>query len=167
MEYKTSRLHIRPLDLQDADDVTALLTDGQVGKTYMLPEFHSREEALPLFHRLVALSRDTARYVAGIYYEDHFIGILNETDKENYDIEVGYALLPAYHNRGFATEALVGAIEYLRGCGFSRILAGAFSENAASLRVMEKAGMVRIDKTDAIDYRGHVHTCIYYASCHS
>ena len=87
--------------------------------------------------------------------------------KENYDIEVGYALLPAYHNRGFATEALVGAIEYLRGCGFSRILAGAFAENAASLRVMEKAGMVRIDKTDAIDYRGHMHTCIYYASCHS
>lgn len=164
MEYKTPRLHIKPLSENDSAAVVALLTDATVGKTYMLPEFRSSEEALPLFHRLMALSRDTGRYVAGIYKDGAFIGLLNETGKENREIEVGYALLPAYHNQGFATEALTGAIAFLHGCGFSCVLAGAFTENFASARVMEKAGMQRIDKTDKIEYRGVLHTCVYYAS---
>ena len=164
MEYKTSRLHIRPLREADAEAVIDLLTNAQVAQTYMLPDFGCREEAYPLFQRLLALSRDTGRYVAGIYLEDRFIGLLNETDKESSEIEVGYALLPAFHNRGFATEALTGAIAYLHGCGFSRVLAGAFAENPASIRVMQKAGMAPIEKTDAVEYRGSLHTCIYYAS---
>jgi hypothetical protein len=31
---------------------------------------------------------------------------------------------------------------------------------------MEKSGMTRMDKIDEIDYRGKVHTCIYYAKKH-
>ena len=164
MEYKTARLHIRPLSAKDADAATALLTDPLVAKTYMLPEFRCEEEAFALFQRLVALSRDADRYVAGIYYQEQFIGLINETDKEHSEIEVGYALLPAYHNRGFATEALVGAIAHLHSIGFSCVLTGAFAENLASLRVMAKAGMTPIEKTDTIEYRGIVHKCIYYAS---
>lgn len=164
MEFKTKRLHIKPLCPEDAKAVISLLTDAQVGKTYMIPVFHTQEEAFPLFQRLMALSQDTGRYVAGIYWEGHFIGLLNETDREDHGIEVGYALLPAYYNRGFATEALTGAIDYLHGCGFSCVLAGAFAENPASMRVMEKAGMQRTEKTDSVEYRGSLHKCIYYAS---
>ena len=47
--------------------------------------------------------------------------------------------------------------------GFETVLAGAFVENAASMRVMEKSGMTRQDYTDEIEYRGVTHTCIYYA----
>ena len=40
---------------------------------------------------------------------------------------------------------------------------GAFSENTASIRVMEKAGMVREDFTEDIEYRGIMHHCVYYS----
>jgi len=75
---------------------------------------------------------------------------------------MGYAYLPAYYNRGYATEAFSGAIDYLLSHGFTTVLAGAFSENPASLRVMEKCGMIKQDFTDEIDYRGVTHTCVYY-----
>ena len=163
MHITTPRLRIKPISLADREAVLDLLTDETVGKTYMLPEYGSREEAIPLVHRLVALSEDESRYVAGIYWEDRFIGMMNETEIKDKQIEMGYALLPAYYNRGFATEAFKGVIDHLFSCGFETVVAGAFSNNTASLRVMEKCGMMKQDNTDEIAYRGTTHTCIYYA----
>lgn len=164
MQFTTDRLEIKPMSLEDKEEILDLLTDATVAKTYMLPAFQSREEAQPLFLRLVELCRKEDRYVAGIYLEGKFIGMMNETERKDGKIEMGYAYLPAYYNRGYATEAFRAAIAYLLSQGFSRVLAGAFEENAASLRVMEKCGMVRQDYTDQIEYRGKTYTCIYYAA---
>lgn len=163
MEFKTNRLEVGPMTTADKEAILDLLTDETVGKTYMLPEYQTRLEAEPLFRRLVELSRDENRYVAGIYLDGKFIGMMNETEIEEKQIEMGYALLPANYNHGYATEAFLGAIHYLFAHGFGTVLAGAFSENAASLRVMEKCGMVRQPQTDEIHYRGMTHTCVYYA----
>ena len=55
---------------------------------------------------------------------------------------IGWLVDPAYAGRGLATE---GAAELLRLCfdelGLRRVTAGAFADNAASVRVMEKIGM--------------------------
>ncbi len=163
MKFKTNRLEIKEITLTDREEVLDLLTDRIVSKTYMLPEYTCREAAEPLFLRLVEMSSDPARFVAGVYLNGRFIGMMNETEIKDKQIEMGYAYLPAYHNCGYATEAFRGAIEYLLNYGFDAVLAGAFAENPASLRVMEKCGMTRQDFTDTIDYRGITHTCIYYA----
>ena len=163
MKFQTNRLQIKPITPADREYVLDLLTDETVGKTYMLPEYQNREEAEPLFSRLVELSADGSRYVAGVYLQDRFIGMMNAVEIKETRVEMGYAFLPAYYNRGYATESFQGAINYLFGCGFTTVLAGAFSENTASMRVMEKCGMTRQDYTDTIDYRGVTHTCIYYA----
>lgn len=163
MQFKTNRLEVRPMTLEDWEAILDLLTDETVGRTYMLPDYKSKEEAEPLFRRLVALSQDESRYVAGIYLDGCFIGMMNETEIKDRQIEMGYALLPAYYNCGYATESFTGAITYLLSHGFETVAAGAFAENTASLRVMEKCGMVRRSQTDEIEYRGAVHTCVYYA----
>lgn len=163
MKFKTNRLEIKNITLEDKEFVLDLLTDETVGKTYMLPEYKNRQEAEPLFLRLVELSGNPERYVAGIYLDGRFIGMMNETEIKDKKIEMGYAYLPAYYNRGYATEAFQGAIDYLFSHGFETVLAGAFAENPASLRVMEKCGMTRQAYTDTVDYRGINHTCIYYA----
>lgn len=129
----------------------------------MLPEYKNREEAEPLFQRLVALSEDASRYVAGVYLDGAFIGMMNETEIKGKQIEMGYAFLPAFYNRGYATESFTGAIAYLLSHGFENVLTGAFSGNVASIRVMEKCGMTRQTYTDEIEYRGITHTCVYYA----
>lgn len=164
MRFNTTRLEIRPIGQADREAVLDLLTDKTVAKTYMLPDYQSRIEAEPLFQRLVLLSGDESRYVAGVYLDGAFIGMMNDVEIKGTQIEMGYAYLPAYYNRGYATEAFRGAISYLLDHGFTTVVAGAFSENPASLRVMEKCGMVKQDYTDEIEYRGNTHTCIYYAA---
>ena len=164
MRFNTTRLEIRPIGQADREAVLDLLTDKTVAKTYMLPDYQSRIEAEPLFQRLVLLSGDESRYVAGVYLDGAFFGMMNDVEIKGTQIEMGYAYLPAYYNRGYATEAFRGAISYLLDHGFTTVVAGAFSENPASLRVMEKCGMVKQDYTDEIEYRGNTHTCIYYAA---
>lgn len=163
MYFKTNRLEIKPMSPGDKEAILDLLTNEIVGKTYMLPEFAAREKAEPLFQRLVDLSKDESRYVAGIYLDGQFIGMMNDVERKGKQVEMGYAYLPAYYNRGYATEAFRGAIDYLLAHGFETVVAGAFSQNIASMRVMEKSGMTKQDYTDEIEYRGITYTCIYYA----
>ena len=57
---------------------------------------------------------------------------------------------------------LTEVIKELFAMGFTVVKAGAFEENPASMRVMEKSGMHRIQQEDTIEYRGKVHRCINY-----
>ena len=164
MYFKTEHLEIKPISPEDKEQVLDLLTSEIVARTYMLPDYKARSSAEPLFQRLMLLSRDESRYVAGVYLDGQFIGMMNDVEIKGKQIEMGYAYLPAYYNQGYATEAFRGAIRYLLDHGFETVVAGAFSGNCASLRVMEKCGMIRQDYTDQIEYRGITHTCIYYAA---
>lgn len=163
VNFRTQRLEVKCLSTQDREAVIDLLTDDQVKKFYMLPDFSSREEAVPLFERLRQLSVGEDRLVAGIFLDGVFIGIMNEVEIKDKRIELGYALLPKFHNRGYCTEALTGAIQYLFDRGFEEVVAGAFEGNEASFRVMVKSGMQKQEYQDEIEYRGKVHRCVYYA----
>lgn len=164
MYFETGELTVKPLSDLDRDAMVELFTDEIVKQFYMVPDFADRAQAVALFERIRELSEQEERYVAGIYLEERCIGILNATDIREDTIELGYAILPAHHNRGYCTAVLTGAIAYLFDRGFRRVLAGAFEENLASLRVMEKSGMERISLTEEITYRGKTHHCVYYAA---
>ena len=69
---------------------------------------------------------------------------------------------PDCHNRGYMTRALKAAIEELFALNYRKVVCGAFEGNKASQRVMEKAGMTKIDFTEIIAYRGKQHLCVYY-----
>lgn len=162
-ELKTERLRLAALRPQDAPALIALLTDPFVTETYMVPPLETTEAKERLFQRLKQLSEDPERFVWGVFLGDTLIGLLNETDRQGREIELGYAIAPAHRNRGYASEAMRAAIKELLGLGFSAVRAGAFIENKASMRVMEKCGMHRTDETETITYRGADHTCRYYA----
>lgn len=162
MQYRTKRLEVRPFRESDREDMIAVLTDPQVAKTYMLPEFETPEQAGTRFLRLLELSHTPGRYVAGICLDGRCIGFMNDVEKTEDRIEMGYALLPACWDRGYMTEAFGGAIEYLLRSGFRQVIAGAFEENPASIRVMVKCGMTLLEQEDQIEYRGKVHRCVYY-----
>ena len=163
MNFKTERLEIKCITDRDRETVIDLVTDDQVKQFYMLPDFSSREDAIPLFERLKNLSQGNDRLVGGIYLDGGFIGFMNEVEIKGKRIELGYALLPKFHNRGYCTEALIGAIEHLFSCGFDEVIAGAFEGNEPSFRVMIKSGMTKLPYQDEIEYRGKVHCCTYYS----
>lgn len=159
---KTKRLTLKSMTESDAEAALDLLTNDIIKQTYMLPDFEQRSDALPLFHRIMTLSQDPARFVKGIYLNDYLIGSMNEVERIGDAVEIGYLLHPDHHNQGYMTEALAAAFPHLFRMGFREVICGAFEHNKASLRVMEKAGMKRIEKVDEIDYRGKTHRCIYF-----
>jgi RimJ/RimL family protein N-acetyltransferase len=159
----TPRLTLRPFEEGDRDGMLSMLTDGEIKKTYMISDFDTPEKAEGMFRRFAELSRDNTHFVYAISLGDEIIGFLNDVDRTDTSLEMGYVVSPAHWGNGFATEAFTAVIEELFAAGFDTVRAGAFVENTASMRVMEKCGMTRQDYTDTIDYRGITHTCIYYA----
>ena len=154
-------LTLGPIPPEAREQALDILTDAGVAKSYMLPVFSRREDAVGLFERLAELSRDERRFVRGIFLGGKLVGFLNDVEIENSKIELGYAIHSAHWGRGCATAALKLAIEELFEKGFQEVVCGAFEDNTASLRVMEKAGMVPLDETDVIEYRGRLHRCLY------
>lgn len=162
MYIKTNRLELRNIDDNDKDLMILMFDNDIIKKTYMLPDFKNEEEMVKLFNVFKKLSLSDDRVVCGIYYDNKIIGFINDVGIENKIIELGYVINPDYHNKGFASEALVAMINYLFEKDYEEIVAGAFEENIASIRVMEKSGMIRMDKVEEIEYRGRVHNCVYY-----
>ena len=75
-----------------------------------------------------------------------FVGdcALKTFEADNRLAQVGYTIVPEYWNRGFATEAVRGVIGYaLASFPIHRIVASVDPRNAASVRVLEKAGFVK------------------------
>ncbi len=65
------------------------------------------------------------------------------------DIDLGYAMLFKFQNRGIATEVAIGAVKYLQKCKENaRILATHKPENLASKRVLEKIGFKYIGQIE-------------------
>ena len=161
---ETKRLTIMKIRESDQEAGLDLLTNDIVKQTYMLPDFEKREDACPLFQRLQKMSVEDKRYIRGIYLNDYMIGYTNEVEIVDNSVELGYLIHPDYHGQGYMTEALIALIPDLFARGFDEVVCGAFEENPASLRVMAKAGMTLLERTDELEYRGKVHRCIYYSS---
>ena len=156
-------MKLRAFQESDWPRLAMLVTSNEVNKTYMLPDFESVEKARPLFDRLAAMSKDETRYVRAMEENGEFVGFCNDVERDGDAVEIGYAMCPDIWGRGYCTAALKLAIADLFELGFNQVVAGAFVENPASLRVMEKAGMTPIEKVDEIEYRGRTHTCVYRA----
>ena len=159
----TERLSLDVIRDEDFSDLISILKHDEVSKYYMVPDFKSSEDERKLFTMLSDLSLRADRYVYGIFLDGKLIGIVNDTDMSGNMIEIGYALNPGCFGKGYMTEALSALIDHLLSHGFYEVTAGAFSENLASIRVMQKCGMVKIDKTEDITYRGITNTCVFYS----
>ena len=160
MEQKL--LKLRPFLPADQTRILETVTSTKVNQTYMLPDYEKMEDAIPLFERLSKLSQDSSRFVRCIDVDGQAVGFLNDVEIKDGSIELGYVIHPDFHNRGYMTQALRAAIEELFARNYQRVICGAFEGNKASQRVMEKAGMTKIEFTEIIEYRGLSHNCVYY-----
>jgi RimJ/RimL family protein N-acetyltransferase len=161
-EIITERLCLRSIKDEDFEGLYRLLTNEIVAKTYILPEFKSKEEGIRLFLRLKELSQVNSRFVYGIALNGEIIGLINDVDICGEQIELGFAFHPDHHNKGYATESLKAAIKSLFDMGYTTVKTGAFETNLPSQRVMEKAGMTKLSETESIDYRGVTHKCVMF-----
>ena len=160
----TKRLILKPMEDHDQADMLKILTDNQIKKTYMLPDYDSEEQVINLFKRIQAYTEKEDRIDCGVYLEDKIIGFANTVEIKEKTIEIGYVIYPTYWNQGYATEMLTALIRKMFEMGYEEVLTGAFEGNIASQRVMQKSGMTLLDMQDEIEYRGKVHKCVYYSA---
>lgn len=72
------------------------------------------------------------------------VGFETKTDVFRKSAEIGYWLSERYRGRGICTSAVRALVPWgFETRGFERIYAGVFSNNPASMRVLEKAGFER------------------------
>ena len=161
-ERVSERLTLKSIEEKDKKDLLEIAKDPKVKKSYMLPDFSNEEEEEKFFQKLRNFTLDKEKFIYGIYSENKIIGFINQVSLENDIIELGYFIASNEWNKGYATEALKTAINELFRMGIKAVQAAHFESNPASGRVMQKAGMLKIEKTEVIVYREQEHKCVYY-----
>ncbi len=158
----TSRLEIRPFTEDCKNELSELLINPEIKKTYMIPDLETDVAFNKMLDRFFELSKLNEYFVRGIFLGERLIGFVNDVERQDKTIELGYAIHPSFWGQGYATEMLSAVIDELLCTQIQRIKAGAFIENTASIRVMEKCGMTKTDENESIEYRGKIHQCVYY-----
>jgi ribosomal-protein-alanine N-acetyltransferase len=143
---ETDRLILRKMTPDDAEAMFAYASDPEVSR-YTLWETHRSIEDSRAFLDLV-----TQKYESGgepdwgiVYKGDHrFVGAcgLVDWEVEHARVEVGFVLSREYWGRGLMPEAVRAMLSFgFERMNLNRVEARCIAENAASARVMEKAGM--------------------------
>lgn len=161
---QTERLILKPYSQSDMPGLMNLISNKEIAKTFMMPDFENENQITLLAQTLITYSQleDTTHLEYGIYLKDKLIGFINDCGIEYNAIEIGYVIHPDYQGYGYASEAVQAVLKELQAMGFQKVKAGFFAENIASRRVMEKCGMHQIDYMDEEKYRGTIHQCFYY-----
>jgi len=147
---RTQRLLLRPYAHGDVDGLYAYQRLPEVHRyLYTEPRTRAEVEAIVAERAGLAVLTETDKaitLVAELAQTGELVGdcVLFWRSQEHEQGEVGYVFNPAYHGRGYATEA-VGALLRLgfEGLGLHRIAGHLDARNTASARVLERAGLRR------------------------
>lgn len=159
----TQRLELLPCSLEVAQATLAkdkpllekLLT------AYIPDEWYNTEvqDFLPKYIEL--LRKDPSQLGYGVWLivrtdDSTLVGDLGFGGKsDNETLEIGYEILAAYRNEGYATEAVEALIDFaFTQLDAKKIIAHTPLDNIASIRVLEKIGMQNIEKIAVPDTLG-------------
>ncbi len=139
MSIETERLLLRPVAPDDAPAMVRLLGGDEAGvrMTEHLPWPMTETAA----REWLALRLRPGEHAFAVHPKDHaaivgMVGFRREGDLAGF----GYWVGAAFRGRGYASEALCAALGHARSLGARRAVAETFLDNAASQRVLEKAG---------------------------
>jgi RimJ/RimL family protein N-acetyltransferase len=140
---ETARLQLRTFTFDDLDNLATLLADRAVMRYVGEGKPATRQETAAAlksiirhwerhgFGRWAAIDKETGTFVG-------FGGLRSFEGKP----ELVYHLAKSYWGRGLATELALASLRFgFEEHQFARIVALAKPDNAASIRVMEKAGL--------------------------
>lgn len=141
---ETRRLALRTPGAQDIPRLAALANDPSIARmTLRMPHPFGLRDAEAFVVKVAVQDPARARTFL-IEHEDHgAIGVIGLFEDRDPAPEVGYWISRPFWGRGYATEALQGAMVWASRAWKRRALvAGHFTDNPASGRVLEKAGFL-------------------------
>ncbi|HEX2062063.1 MAG TPA: GNAT family protein [Thermoanaerobaculia bacterium] len=138
----TQRLTLRPFTLDDAPAVHRLAGAYEVALNTALIPHPYPEGAAEEWIGVHQEDYDQNRIHHFAIDDGQLAGAIGLVMKGDDIAEIGYWIGVPFWNRGYASEAAVEVIRYgFEQCRLERIFAGHYGRNAASGRVMQKAGM--------------------------
>lgn len=145
MHIPLNGCEVRSWRPEDADSVARHADDHEIWRNMRdaFPHPYKREHAVE-FIRLSLSQRPESRFAIAVSGEAvGGIGFQLHEDIERVSAELGYWLSARHWGRGIATQAVKAVTGYaIAEHGLARVFAVPFTRNAASCRVLEKAGYV-------------------------
>lgn len=155
---ETKRLLINTPEAADFDNLFILQSNPDVMK-YIGEGVRTKPEVADSLQKAIDQQNKHGFSVGSVIEKSNgqFIGraglLYLAFDDTQPDIEVGYALLPQYWQKGYATELTTALIKWgFENLSVNHLLAVIKPKNAASRRVAEKAGLKYIKPSM---YRNH------------
>jgi RimJ/RimL family protein N-acetyltransferase len=152
-QIKTRRFVLTKLTVADGDKYFRLSNNPNVMK-YVTGFALSREESDQMLLDLVGeneLHPWFGRYIIEDSTSDELVGVA-KLDQHGKAVEIGYRVMEEFWGTGVATEIARALIGFsLRTLRTSTVVAFVNVENMASIRVLEKAGMVNVGRIEDID----------------
>lgn len=77
---QTQRLTLHAISEKDTEQLVQLLTNHEITKTFMVPDFKTPEQVTALAETLISFSQieDVEHLAYGIYTDDRLIGFIND-----------------------------------------------------------------------------------------
>lgn len=146
----TERLSLRPVSPEDVDYIHELHSLEETDRFNTLGIPKDKEETRLICENWIAenAKEKNSRFIFAIELRDsrQFMGLTGiNLGKEKYrNAEVWFKFHHHFWNNGYATETLKQLIAFgFDTLNLHRIEAGCATENTGSVKVMEKAGMIR------------------------
>ena len=144
MAFETKRCIIKPISLDDKQDLFSMCDDIDVWKylggtntaNFHRTNIENLEKHLP----------DPNRWTIRNKSDNTFLGYLSlGTHHDGEDTELSYMLLSKYWGNGYASEVAREAIQYVfKLRGLKRLVAETQSANLASCKLLEKLGFYKL-----------------------
>jgi RimJ/RimL family protein N-acetyltransferase len=143
---ETERLILRALTIDDASFILELLNDPSYIHNIGDRNVRTVEGAKTYIKKGPMASYDTNGFglrLVQLRDTHEPIGICGLIKRDNLDdVDIGYAFLPKFWSKGYATEAALAVTAFARDIiGLKRMVGIVDPENSGSIHVLEKLGM--------------------------
>ncbi len=145
MKLETERLIIRPIKLDDKNEIFEYRSDAETNKYQgwipktiddvetFLGKISKQINEPETWFQFVLIEKETQKVVGDLGI--HFFG------KENKQVEIGCTLNKVFQNKGYATESVKKVIDYLfKELNKHRIITSIDPDNENSIRLVERIG---------------------------
>ena len=139
----TPRFTLRPFRKSDLPSIVKHINNKSIaGNTLTIPYPYTMKDAEEWYARFRKMMRrkDCNKIAFAIEIDGQVVGSVGLTI-EDHKAEIGYWLGRAYWGQGIMTEAVKEVTKYcFKELGLRRVYGCVFTNNKASMRVLEKAG---------------------------
>ena len=144
MIIKTKHFILRPYRMSDAESIAKNSNDKTIARNMLtVPYPYTINDANRFLKRIMKLtkSKKSTSRVFAIEIDGELVGAIGMHNIHVHKAEIGYWLARKYWGKGIMTRVVKEIVKLGFGeMGLSRIYAGTFPHNKASMRVLEKAG---------------------------